>query len=1204
MELEKDKNNEQLQSKERGTNAEILRRLAELQKNAETIRTSHALEMEEDSLGSHLDHLDDEDRAERDLSYDGVEDETDLSFDDSVEEKYSHPDPSHENVNTTKKEIKQKAPQAPSVESILLKHGVLPCSLQMFYAMAVTKKEEDNRKAKPTTPKPPAQDPDSSVNNRQDHDIQLSQSNESKTLTPKAGRGKRLHHNFKVTTTELDHDLLELKHDESSYIQMQTSQDSSALSRPSSVRSFKRFFSGLGGALSSKSSEDERTDSFQKQNGSPFYHSSGNPLSRSLVTFKPTPIEHEFLKWDASDVDSNNAWLLYTIFRRFCYPPPTFESVRDILKNEKHRLEQQQQMNKNNVNLSQDVAINVGDSAKEKLPKPYSEPVNTSGPISSAAKILDGVLLELPVSFQLAYLRILIRLLANENDDVYDTECYMDYSFGSISKLGNDSDKESNSDGNGDYDGSVRGKLTDTDGRTIVCDTFENDVTETSSFRDDTKAHIFRPRKNYETRPRLDRSETSRLTDLHEMKNNQLYSVVRFRCGEKEKSNVDSVLISIERLLEDYLSGEISSAELMILGPLCRLLGLLCMAGITVRQLQQIISMIKRFPQTGLEEVVVKSSKDDALPPISFFTALRLSLLRALILSTEGASPAKKLLGKASPRYFFCFGISDGMTKRLSRSKIGSNATPFKASFGMACWFRAESFRNVECASQNMNSSNKPVLLSVRTDDSAGIEISFKVLPSEETECAANIVITVFDSEGSTKTSHSSTPTIVELSSCPIFPKVWYHLAIRHVRKGYLSLAKDELTIFLDGKALLNEPLKFPKLSSTSHENVSSRSTNGVNRFRENKGEMTIKFWSGLNGATGALYLFNDSISDATVRALLEVTSGVAPENEQSRSSGFTSIIDKKLGSPRQTSFQEGVALKTADAKEIIIGTSQDSTQGNHSRALSGVVDLVGDDELVGESGLSQAGFSSKLFLAWDPMRMCGGSVVLEAHNNANVRVDGTNIIPWTIHGSKDVIGSMGGIRCLLPLFRIILNVDVENSSCQECFESSLFLPMIFLLLSAFFRDNEEICREWLRCGGFDILEQFISNHKTRCIENEMLHGGIQETLQMTCAFRQSLCNAELMVDSLSALQDACSFYFPMEVKLSYRLALNVEMWFGGLCSSPGIFLFKLLLPLMISLCRKDPKRMLLYIGIGDFIRLIRECTDIDSGVHVSTNIY
>ena len=266
---------------------------------------------------------------------------------------------------------------------------------------------------------------------------------------------------------------------------------------------------------------------------------------------------------------------------------------------------------------------------------------------------------------------------------------------------------------------------------------------------------------------------------------------------------------------------------------------------------------------------------------------------------------------------------------------------------------------------------------------------------------------------------------------------------------------------------------------------------------------------------------------------------------------------------------------------------------------IGSIVDLVGDVELVGESGLSQAAFSSKLFLVWDPLRICDEGVVLEAHNNANVKVDKTNTVPWIINGSKDVIGSIGGIRSLLPLFRIILNIDMEDSSCQECFESSLFLPIMFLLLAAFLRDNEVNCREWLRCGGFEVLEHLIFSYKNRCIKNEMsATDGIR---QMSCAIRQSSCTAEQMVDSLFELQDVCSFYTSMELNVSCRLVYNINMWFGGLCSSPGIFLFKLLLPLFASLCKKDPKKMLLYIEIGDFIRLLRECTTIDSEVSATS---
>ena len=106
--------------------------------------------------------------------------------------------------------------------------------------------------------------------------------------------------------------------------------------------------------------------------------------------------------------EKDEAMLLHSIFCTFCSPPPTIQSVARILEIERH--EDYKNEANENVPLPQDALISVSGAQKASV-------------ISLLTHQPKTHLLRLPTAFQLAFFRILIRLLTSETDSEYNSEC-------------------------------------------------------------------------------------------------------------------------------------------------------------------------------------------------------------------------------------------------------------------------------------------------------------------------------------------------------------------------------------------------------------------------------------------------------------------------------------------------------------------------------------------------------------------------------------------------------------------------------------------------------------------------------------------------------------------------------------------------------------------------------------------------------------
>ncbi len=839
-------------------------------------------------------------------------------------------------------------------------------------------------------------------------------------------------------------------------------------------------------------------------------------------------------------------FILYFIFRKFSTPCPSYNVVSSILEYERRRISNDVKFSHSHkrksihqIAFAQDVVINVGDASVDYFPISEDGPSRTS---SFVAAILDpDIMFKLPLHFRLAYLRILIRLLTGENDDEYDDALSLEPMKSSVV-----------SDAGNAEVGKNKGRPT------ISPMKHGQRVGSTKSFRNEDLKFLY---------------------DRNNRRNNlsfeSLYSVVRFCCGEHPERYIDNVIRMIELLIGPQETEDRRSKSLL-LHPLCRLLGLLCTAGISAKQLRKIMSLIR----------------DD-----TFRMNVNMHVLRALVVATEGSSLAKKLKGKASPQSFFNFGRSNGISKTVypPQSAKFINSWPFKTSFGMSCWFRVEDFGI--CSSHDVPAR----LFKISSGDGTNFEISFKLLASSSIN-AAHITFTVRDSDVSRKVAHTPLTRGIELVGCPIVPRVWFHIAVRHTKKNYLSLSKDEVTILLDGKPMLTEYLKFPKSSADSSHS------------KQQPAQPTeISFCSGLDAQAGSLFVFHDVVTDETFHSLYKFTSGKSETEavpKEIERPGFMAALENKVNPLTASIHEEDSAimnLKQADVEEMAIPrartTSGGGTQFEGRPNNTAALDLIGDDEYCNDihnpsSGeFSRQAFVSNIYFVWDPARVTADdNLLLEAHSSIHVNLDKINCVPWKMRSAKDVISSIGGIQSLLIVFRSLILPETAPSAGEiktenKDFDSAVSIPFAISLLAAFLRDKDVNGREWIRCGGTEIVEYFLLQSKERYASSWSCNSHQRDLWVNLNAFRQHHHFAEELVSALLDLSEACSYNAYLHLKVSSQLVFNVDLWLGGLGKVPGTALHSVLLPALSSITKSDPEQASCAIRTSLMINLVREYT-------------
>lgn len=850
------------------------------------------------------------------------------------------------------------------------------------------------------------------------------------------------------------------------------------------------------------------------------------------------------------DEQTQNASLLYHIFSNFSTPSVTWKSTHKVLEREQtgsyERHIQDDKEAEESVVLPKDSVVNV---------------VEKSIVLSILRCGNHQELLQLPKAFFLAFFRILIRLLTNGNDLEYNKRTM------------------------------------------ITCNWKGDDV-----FSGDKNGLTFRLRNASSVLnegPRISsHGERSPMVsidggrDYSPIDDRQIYAMVRLQqCGTTVGSDhTDDSSYTARKLLRVFDAIKGQKGHRHLLAPVTRLLGLICTAGVSERVLRRMLTLAS--------SPVVSSNQ---VPPVA-----RLLLVRALSTATEGASRSIFFMGKTSLSHFFSFGGGKGLSRTIS----GLTAWPFRNDFGMAVWLRAETFEK------------GGVLLSVRGEDGGGIEISV-VNVDESTSSdpaatsAAALVISIFDSDPGG--GEAVEVQRLRVPGCVLLPRIWYHVAVRHTRsrmKGVFSLStRQHVSIMLDGKVMLTEPLSFPRVSDDdfhSENKAAAFLQKAVRRSMSRAGmSLTVALGGSFQGQTGSLYLFHENVSDATLRAIYEVgagTAGTIVTKGNDRHSGW----DSRRGEIVRKSRLLDVGIKQDDAEDVVVSQRRQTTGDivlDWIPASSGAIAVMDlgeaeDQEVLDlPEDLSKSAFSSKLFLVWDPSRTVS-NMALDLHIGAHVKMADGGVQSWQVDGAQDVIGSIGGVQALMPLFQSLICGDIEKTwrgaegtesarsirisytengtFSKECLWS--MIPDLVSLVATFVQDHGENARELLRCGGIDVIESSILTSRKVALNSSNADVLLSLFGPLTAFPRLS----NTLVGSLLKLRSAGSHYIGLETKIFSRILYNIPLWFTGVDRKLFVSLDTTLIPLLSTFAKTNPDKVRDCVGIKDSVLLIKSYLDFD----------
>lgn len=853
--------------------------------------------------------------------------------------------------------------------------------------------------------------------------------------------------------------------------------------------------------------------------------------------------------------------LLYRIFEGFSQPEISQRHCEDILRIEREKLYNQSE---SSVQFPEQPVIvqlpMASTDTSQKLAKCRVIKMLQAVSNNSKSKV---IFLQLPVYFSAAFFRILIRLLSHETDKEYNEACLL--------------------------------SLPSKNERTIDLNTVPTLDPDHATLR-----------------PHLQYSAAR-------IQCNWLASTLRLSEHKDDRPAIQALLNLWERLANSP-----PHFYHRLIGPVSRLIGLMSTAGVTPRILRRIISLCSQQQQQSTFTSSTSSnqyllSNQQSLSDTNtkdHFVFARICLVRALKSGIVGASRSK-LLPKSAPLHYFSFGghfdqLNSVSESCLQRTINGITVWPFRNDFGMALWFRAERFP------RSQKHSDRVILFSVRTEQGGGIEISLVPIDDdvEHSSSPSNVrtlAVSIYDSDPSMETNTKSMAPNHYLKArggCVLIPQVWYHVAVRHTRsrlKGVFSLStRQQLSIMLDGKTLITEPLNFPAISDTEISEDSFYTAHGAtslikNSFRRNVAvpatiNITLRFGQNLDGQAGSLYIFHENISDASFRSLYEFTGGFG--GSKRRSPNLSDTWDSRQRDFVRKSRLLDVNVVHDDAEEVVMSKRRLSGNRESSEKLESVLDL-GDSDEQDESELplelQNAAFGSKIFICWNPRRIYGGQA-LELHVGAHVHLG--EVYPWTSTPIQNLIGTLGGMQCLIPLFRSFVAGDVERgfgvttslgingTAFATKLSETLYriIPDLINLLSSFVYDHSVNARELLRCGGIDVIEQLLYMSKKIGI----VRGGQPSVFASLNSHPSVACD---LVEALLSLLSASANCIGLETKVYSRLLFNIPLWLGGIQQIHGVALHVTLLPVLSTLAKLNPEKVRDCVGVKDIVHSLREYT-------------
>lgn len=1033
-------------------------------------------------------------------------------------------------------------------------------------------------------------------------------------------------------------------------------------------------------------------------------------------------------------------FILHSFFTNFCSPPPSLESIRNILLMETKRVlfvtgnnkvalnDESNDLDNFNCNLPLPSLLPLP-SSKEILKQPHHQQylpkeamINTH---HEAAQSIISLLqfspskcfLKLPLEFQLSFIRILMRLLSNESDDEYDEECMFHCREDIERRLYNNYDADVPNEEGGPTETSIK-KYDGNNGQGRQrCNSIDTSFSDRTHENHDPNRRRCNSANSQTIGPsyqqsssKLNGHQSSHRDQLNatkkalsfsqwkSKKSSPLYSTVRFRSHpmwnmslastpdqkenrttrhqrwsfvasralldldkenllrtndefegsglEDEDEDVPISSDAVETLIRLFQATLIQClkkkeqpsfvGQYLLLGPLARLLGLFCATGASVKSLRSLLVLMEGSSYTNTiaplerQNYNCEGNKGSDSPVLHI---ARLHAIRALRYSAEYSAYSSSILDKVGPPTFFSFGYSEsGLSSVCTHQKW-----PFKNDFGIACWFRAETFGISSGSSRN---GENAVLFRARTDDGAWIEVAFDPCSSDPESTAAMLVVTAGDVHDP---KVYKPPREIRLSGCVLTPQVWYHIAIRltrpRVNRFSLSsfTSKDEITIFLNGKVMLKDHMRMPNLpepnqggggrlirSSVVAGSLLRNSVGagglgrGLGKTLSSRGSLfskppssegiesplQVSFLLNFDGQAGTLYVFNDSVSDEAFQVLHRETAGPIEKLYHTSSFSFTSPWDGTKGKLTQLAKVVNSASLHTELEDVVL-PNYPVLIGTHSRRLKVLFDLIEEDDIMASripAELSKSSFGSKLFMVWDPCRVSDG-VIIDAHAGLNAKI-GERVSRWTFESIKDTIGSLGGMQRLLPLFGTLSSLPVDPAANSTAYSAgkrhpsrqdplasffsrgirgdyiNMILPSLLFLFSSFIREHEVNARELYRCGGINLIEKLIYDHKKRAFETS--NGEYYGLGSSSIIANSNVC-------ALLNLWQSSQHNFGLEITIFSRLLFNIQLLLGGLADCPCVALHSALLPVLSELAKLNPDKVRDCVETRELFEFIHE---------------
>ena len=980
---------------------------------------------------------------------------------------------------------------------------------------------------------------------------------------------------------------------------------------------------------------------------------------------------------DAEEADSlrDHVIILHSLFSKFCTPPPSVESVCNVVILESRRVAA---LGDSDRGLMKSALVSDAFKNSKDLPK---EPlVHTSA--SSAQFVIallksppKRCLLALPLEFQLSFFRLLMRILSEESDEVYDDECLFDWSFihdANNEKASRVSVKQNERDTKTTYDGGDSGR--DVSSETELGGSYQVvHGSSSSSLHSSDKTAAYKTTASSQTRSSFLTTDIANQAwnygSWTKKKSAPLYSAIRFcsslgwevgstsspatnvsqrqrwdyvadnvKLDEEEEKELNSeqvfedtcsraskngsmklvgILIKIyQSILEARLREDLkpnARHQYLLLGPVAHLLGLIVSAvGISVKDLRKLL-VIAEGPESNLNltkdlsrrPTITGGINTKALQQTPFYLA-RLHVVRLLRYAAEYSTQSTGILDKVGPRSFFSFG--DG-GQGLSASLI-NKPWPFRHDFGMACWFRAESFHRAGFRKGSGDDHQSTVLFRARTQDGGQIEISFESSCSGGSDdlfaTAATLLVTVRDAR---EPNVQKIPRKVRLVGCVLSPLVWYHVGVRLTKTKpspfSLNFSKtNELSIFINGKLMLRTHMKLPRFPETSSGSFSgSLASVGFSSFGRPaaNGSKTyqpieLTFLSNFDGQAGALYVFDELVSDETIQLLYHDT---ARQSDQGAWFSFSDGWDagrsklmhiaKALSSASMLSELEDVLLPDYP---ILIGTV--------ARERKRLIDVPEDCSST-SAPMPKANLGTKPLLVWDPSRILSMPpdrlVAVDLHSGIN-GVLSEDVLPWSDEERiKETLLSLGGPKRLIPLFSALRktstinhpamkgDIFAETKGVNQDFPNML-MPGLLFLVASFIRESGMNARELYRCGAIHVIHKILHDCKRREVESSIAYYGMGSSLVV----------AKLNVSALLCLWQSSRQVFGLEIIVFTQLLFNVTLLLlGGVSTSSGIHLYGVLLPVLSEITRQNPEKVRDCVGTKLFFDCIREYSKVES---------